>query len=245
MRDRSRGSLEIFEEALNILLGSPDPCREAILLAEAHPEMSAIQYLARAACRGSLMRLRDFFHSSKAMLTRTCADHLRELGVKRIATLSRSSAVINCIRELSVEVIVGESLPGGEGIETARILRDAGLSVLLVRDSALPWIAVRKGAIGLVGADGVTRTHLINKVGTFALASAVPTIAVPGMLKLQETPHRLSEVIEERGGLRCLEAVFDETPLDRFPFLIFEGLVVHRGEIGKAFDALNRVLDYL
>lgn len=243
MRDRRRGSLEIFEEALNVLLRSKDPCIEAKLLADAHPEMSAIHYLVRAACRGSLRRLKEFFDGSKEALARTCSGKLSELGVERVATLSRSSAVVNCIRECGVsEVIVGESLPGGEGSDTAGMLKEWGFSVILVRDSLLPWIAVRRGAIGLVGADRVTRTHLINKAGTFALASTVSTIAVPGLLKLQDGPYSLREVIEDRGGLSYLEAVFDETPLERFSFIVFEGLVLRYHEIGRAFDTLNRLL---
>ncbi|MEM3372226.1 MAG: hypothetical protein QXO55_06435 [Candidatus Korarchaeum sp.] len=243
MRDRRRGSFEIFEEALSILINSQDPCSEARLLADAHPEMSVLQHLVRASCRGSLSALKEFFDNSKALLARTCAEHLDELGVERVATLSRSSAVINCIRRCGVsEVIVSESLPGGEGFETASILREAGLSVLLVRDSLLPWVAVRRGAIGLVGADRVTRTHLVNKAGTFALASAVRTVAVPGLLKLQDVPHGLSEEIVERYGIRSLESAFDETPLEKFLCIIFEGLVVRYDEIGRAFGKLDALL---
>ncbi|MCS7103286.1 MAG: hypothetical protein NZ992_05345 [Candidatus Korarchaeum sp.] len=224
-------------------MSSKDPCSEARLLADAHPEMSAIQYLVRAACRGSLGRLKEFFDSSKELLARTCAEHLADSGVERVATISRSSAVINCIKRCSIsEVIVSESLPGGEGLETASILKELGFSVILVRDSLLPWIAMRRGAIGLVGADRVTRTHLLNKAGTFALASAINTIAVPGLLKLQSGPYSLSEVVEDREGLSYLEAIFDETPLERFSFIIFEGLVLRHDEIEKAFDALDELL---
>jgi len=243
VRDRSRGSLEIFEEALNILLDSRDPCGEARLLADAHPEMSAIQYLARAACRGSLRRLKEFFDGSKELLAKTCAGYLRELGVESVATLSRSSAVISCIRDCGAgEVIVAESLPGGEGAETARILRGEGFSVILVRDSLLPWMAAKRGALGLVGADRVTRTHLINKAGTFALASAIPTIAVPGLLKLHDGPYELREVSEDREGVRYVECAFDETPLDRFLRIIFEGLILRHDEVGRAFDALDSLI---
>lgn len=239
-RDRRRGSLEIFEEALSILLSSQDPCGDAKLLVNAHPEMSTLQHLARAACRGSLMALREFSDGSKVLLAKTCARRLDELGVERIATLSRSSAVISCIRECGVsEVIVSESLPGGEGLETANILREAGFSVLLVKDSLLPWIAVRRGAIGLVGADRVTRTHLVNKAGTFALASAVSTIAVSGLLKLHDGPYSLSEGIVERNGIKYFEAAFDETPLEKFLCIVFEDLIVRHDEIGRAFDKLT------
>ncbi len=243
IKDRRRGSLEIFEDALNILMNMEDPCNHALMLARAHPEMSVLEHLARAACRGSLMKLRDFFESSKGRLIRTCSKHLSELGVRRVATISRSSSVINCIKEYGPEeVIVSESLPGGEGLETARILKEYGFSVILTRDSLLPWISMKRGAIGLVGADRVTRTHLINKAGTLALASSLGTVAVAGLLKLQEGPHEIRELLKDRRGLRYIEAAFDETPLERLKSILFEDMVLTHKEIGRAFDELRKII---
>ena len=243
IRDERRGSLEIFEEALNILLTSEEACREALLLARAHPEMSALQYLAEAACRGKLRKLREFYDNSKVVLARTCVEHLSDLGVRVVATISRSSAVINCIKELAPsEVLVGESLPGGEGIETAKLLSGMGIKVIIVSDSLLPWVAKRRGAVGLVGADRVTRTHLINKAGTFALACSIDTIAVPGLLKLQDEPYSIHESLREFEGISRFEAKYDETPLDKFKSLIFEGIVVDHREIGRVFEKLYDII---
>ncbi len=247
IEDRTRGSLEIFEEALTLLDKSRDPCRDAEILRKAHPEMTVLEYLEMAACSGSLQRLREFYGRSREELASTCAKLLSELGIDVIATLSRSSAVINCLRSSPVgEVVVGESRPGREGLKTAEILRDEGFKVTLVVDALLPWYSKRKGALGLVGADRVTPSHLINKAGTFPLASLIKTIAVPGLLKL----HKGEYTIEERDpeevavleGVEVVNLYFDETPLDSFHRLVFEGLVLEPEEIGKAFQKLEMVL---
>ncbi len=226
---------------------SGDPCRDARVLRQAHPEMTALEYLEVAACSGSLQKLREFYGRSREELAATCSELLSELEIDVISTLSRSSAVINCLRRSQVsEVIVGESRPGREGLKTAEILRDMGFRVILVVDALLPWYSKRRGAVGLVGADRVTPSHLINKAGTLPLASLIRTIAVPGLLKL----HRGEYTIERRdpGEVAVLEGVevvniyFDETPLDSLHRLVFEGLVLEPREIGKAFEKLERVL---
>ncbi len=247
IEDRTRGSLEIFEEAMSLLDRSMDPCKDARVLREAHPEMTALEYLEMAACSGSMHKLREFYGRSKEKLAFTCSKLLSELGIEVIATLSRSSAVINCLKRSPVsEVIVGESRPGREGLKTAEILRDAGFKVTLVVDALLPWYSKRREAVGLVGADRVTPSCLINKAGTLPLATLIRTIAVPGLLKL----HKDEYIIERRDprevavleGVEVVNIYFDETPLNSLHRLVFEGLVLEPQEIGKAYEKLEMVL---
>ncbi len=247
MEDRTRGSLEIFEEALILLERSDDPCRDARALRGSHPEMTVLEYLEMAACSGSLGKLREFYSSSREELAVTCSNLLSELGVDRVATLSRSSAVINCLDRSSVsEVIVGESRPEREGLGTAEILRDMGFRVILVVDALLPWYSMRMGATGLVGADRVTPTVLVNKAGTLPLASLVRTIAVPGLLKLHRGKYTLMrrdpDEVARLDGVEVVNIYFDETPLRSFHLLVFEGLVLEPHEIGEAFRKLEEVL---
>ncbi len=248
IRDKSRGSLEIFEDALKILSSSSDPCGDATRLTRAHPEMSALEHLRRAACSGSLDRLREFYSSSKEELARTCSELLSDMGVEVVATLSRSSAVLNCLRRSEVSsVVISESRPGLEGVRVAEILRDEGFSVTLVVDALLPWYALKMNATGLVGADRVTEKYLINKAGTLPLATLVRTLAVPSLLKLHRGGYRLEEKppdeIATLEGVKVVNIYFDETPLERLDRIVFEGLVLRPNEIDKAFRRLSEILE--
>ncbi len=226
---------------------SRDPCRDANRIIEAYPEMAILQHLRRAACSGSLDKLEYFYRSSREQLASTCSKLLDELSIERVSTLSRSSAVIECLRRSGVsEIIISESRPGLEGLDTAKLLSTEGFKVTLVVDALLPWLSRKLGFWGIVGADMVTRTHLINKIGTFPLALAVKTIAVPGLLKLYEYEHEIRErPPEEVAELRDVKVVniyFDETPLDHLYKLVFEGFYLGPSEIEIAFERLRTLL---
>jgi translation initiation factor 2B subunit (eIF-2B alpha/beta/delta family) len=97
--------------------------------------------------------------------------HARELlrGVGLVITLSYSSSVIQTLASLGTRVIVGQSLPGGEGKRTAAALRNRGTEAHLVPDATLPsWIAAADAV--LLGADAVTHRGAVNKIGSRALA---------------------------------------------------------------------------
>ncbi len=209
--------------------------------------MSVLEHLRKAACSGSLGKLRNFYKRSKEELAKTCSDLLSDMKIERIATLSRSSSVINCLRRSHVsEVIVSESRPGLEGIETAKMLRDEGFSVTLVIDALLPWYARKHGAVGLVGADMVTRSYLINKAGTYPLAKSVSVIAVPGILKLHEGEYTIEKrdprEVADLKGVEIANIYFDETPLDDLKSIVFEGFSIAPREIDKAFEMLESLL---
>lgn len=247
MEDRERGSLEIFEDALELMSRSKDPCKDARALQKAHPEMMALEHLKVAACSGSLERLKAFYKRSKGELAVTCSKFLSELGADVISTLSRSSAVMDCLKMSPVnEVIVGESRPGREGLRTAEFLRNEGFKVELVVDALLPWYSKKRRALGLVGADRVTSNYLINKAGTLPLASIIDTIAVPGLLKLSKDykiERRDPREIEAPEGVEVVNIYFDETPLSLLKRLIFEGMVLEPQHIKKAFQKLKEVLE--
>ncbi len=233
---------------MGILARSNDPCSDANRLLTAHPEMSILGHLRDSACSGSLNRLKSFYTKSKVELAKTCANLLSDMNIEKIATLSRSSAVINCLKRSSVsKVIISESRPGLEGIETAKILREEGFSITLVIDALLPWYAKRSGAIGLVGADRVTPKYLVNKAGTYPLALSVSTITVPGLLKLYSETYVIKErepgEVAELEGVNLVNMYFDETPLDVLKSIVFEGFSITPKEIDKAFKRLDKLLD--
>lgn len=99
-----------------------------------------------------------------------------------IVTLSCSTLVLFALslaKEKIGEVIVLRSLPGGEGLEMARRLKEAGLRVQTIADAALGK-SMQKASAVLVGADGIFRGgDLVHKVGTYPLALAARAEGVP------------------------------------------------------------------
>lgn len=101
-----------------------------------------------------------------------------------ICTLSRSGTVLAALREADAEVVVSESRTGNEGVNVAEELADAGNSVTLTTDAALPSVvagAVSPGADAvLVGSDAILPDGtVVNKVGTRSLGLACAREGVP------------------------------------------------------------------
>lgn len=114
----------------------------------------------------------------------------KKLG-ETVVTLSRSGTVADALEEAVVsEVVVSESLPGGEGVEFAdEIEEKTGASVSVVPDSCVAE-AVHDAETAVVGADTVlTDGSVVNKVGSTSLALAsrhhgVPFYAVTSVDKI-------------------------------------------------------------
>jgi methylthioribose-1-phosphate isomerase len=135
-----------------------------------------------------------------------------------------------------VRVIATETRPRLQGAKiTAFELLSDGIPATLIVDSAV-GIAMSKGMVNkvIVGADRITKTAVINKIGTFMLAlaaarhripfySAAPAstfdlTARPSDLPIEERDS--SEVTEVQGkriapkGIKVFNPAFDVTPLD-------------------------------
>jgi len=129
-----------------------------------------------------------------------------------VVTLSRSRSVLGALSTLPTtrrptEVLVLESLPGGEGRGFARDLRRAGLRARVVPDSEGEK-AVGTADLVVIGADAVYADGSVaHKVGTRSLARAafrrgVPVVVVAGRSKFTGRPALR----------RALPALFDRTP---------------------------------
>ncbi len=206
--DRRSGASEIFQRALNLLvdsarLGLP---RESVLecvraLCDSHPEMVPLLNLSAvvesltgwpAGAVGRLEALRE--HARYARLRAAEAAAARIEDARRVVTLSWSSTTFEALRRAALsgslrEVVVAQSLPLGEGLETARRLASLSLKVVVIPDSAIPS-HIREADAGLVGADAVLGDgSLVNKVGTLSLALAcdafgIPLVATTDLLKV-------------------------------------------------------------
>lgn len=158
-----------------------------------------------------------------------------------IATYSRSSLVIHVLRQMAREkqftVCLTESRPMYEGRKAAAELADAGIPVTLMVDAALRKCVDLCDLI-LVGADTFTDEHVVNKIGTGALAllareAGKPLYAVcttqkylpPGVKMPDEPQHDADEVWAERtGDINMWNKYFETVDTD-----LFSGIVTEKG----------------
>jgi translation initiation factor 2B subunit (eIF-2B alpha/beta/delta family) len=125
---------------------------------------------------------RDDLLAARAGVARTATALLGERGAW-IATLSASVTVREALLEAKragrePRALVAEGRPGLEGRALAAALAAAGLPVWLVVDAALPLVLSQAGMLWL-GADAVTESGVLNKVGSFAAALAAREHGVP------------------------------------------------------------------
>jgi translation initiation factor 2B subunit (eIF-2B alpha/beta/delta family) len=163
---------------------------------------------------GALSRWAEDWHDRLAHETERIARVARRRFPPRVRvlTLSRSASVRAALlapppARRAREVVVLESLPGGEGRTFARELKRAGLNARVVSDAEGVRI-VRDIELVVLGADAVYADgSVVHKVGTrpLALAAArggVPVVVVAGG----------SKSVPRRKPLGRVPALFDRTP---------------------------------
>ncbi|MFH1285565.1 MAG: ribose 1,5-bisphosphate isomerase [Candidatus Micrarchaeota archaeon] len=118
------------------------------------------------------------------------AKNIAEYGAKEIPrgacvlTHCHSSTAINVIKRAhemgkEIEVICTETRPKFQGRVTAKELRDAGLKVTMIVDSAVRSFAKEVDCI-IVGADAINaRGDLVNKIGTAGIAQIAHALDIP------------------------------------------------------------------
>jgi translation initiation factor 2B subunit (eIF-2B alpha/beta/delta family) len=146
-------------------------------------------------------------------------------------TISSSSSVLASLIELSrrrsISVRVMESLPGGEGVDAASYLSQNGVDVSLVKDSMVFDVALECDA-GLCGADWISPDSVVNKVGTYSMATACRealiscyVIATWSKCVPFSTNERMyGERIED--GIRWREQIFEKVPMTKVDLCITE-----------------------
>ena len=185
-----------------------------------------------------------------AAAARTTADRIAD---RRVLTLSHSGTILDALlnADPAPEVVIADSRPGGEGIDVAETLADAGLDVSLIPDAAVAATLTDPtfDAV-LVGADTVYPSGaVVNKVGTRAAALAaryedvpVYTAAAADKIAVDETaPDEEADpktVYDGPAPVGVWAPRFDTTP----PDLVTE-LLTDRG--GLVPDAIEGVADEL
>ena len=171
--DRTSGAVELAERAIGILESaersgrSPGQVRRlANRLSRAHPAMGAVWNAVRSTDRRAFLR-------ELRLGVAAAARHARCLIPQgaHVVTISYSSTVVAVLGRHDLTVTIAQSLPGGEGQKTARLLRRQGARVRVVPDT-LMCESLAAAHLALVGADAVTPRLVVNKVGTRMLALA-------------------------------------------------------------------------
>jgi len=150
----------------------------------------------------------------------------------RVATLSSSAAVLASFEAAlaagkRVGALVGESRPAREGVDLAGRLVGAGVATTVVVDAALPGLAAGCDA-ALVGADSISESEFVNKIGTRPLLLAAREAGIPSYVAaptdrlitgaLRGEPgrgHPPAEVLEDGpAGVATENPYFEPVPLD-------------------------------
>jgi translation initiation factor 2B subunit (eIF-2B alpha/beta/delta family) len=126
-------------------------------------------------------------------------------------------------------VVCTASVPGGEGRALARRLERAGFETEVVADAAVGR-ACEEASVALVGADAITESGAVNKVGTLLVALAAQQTGI-GFYVLAGT----SKLLPGR-ALKTDEApLYEETPLS-----LIDAVISERGPLGTT--AIRRAI---
>ncbi len=175
-----------------------------------------------------------------------------------IATLSASDTVRAALLEAHAQgreprVLIGEGRPGCEGRTLAADLAAAGIPVWLVVDAALPLLLQQASAVWL-GADAVTESGVVNKIGSYAVALAarehsVPTWALAPRRKLLPASTAALQIVElppaevwdaPAKGVQPRNVYFELVPLALLRGVVVEDEVLGASEV--AIAAADRAL---
>jgi translation initiation factor 2B subunit (eIF-2B alpha/beta/delta family) len=177
-----------------------------------------------------------------------------------VFTHSYSSTVVNAILESGTEnlkVIVTESRPLNEGIETAKSLAQK-YEVTLITD-ALTGYFIGQADIVMVGADSIlSNGSVVNKVGTYLIALAAKGCGIPvyalcqtnkfyaksyfgETIELEE--KQASEILKESIPNVCVRNIyFENTPSELITGIITEKGILKPNELSTRF---NEMAEYL
>jgi translation initiation factor 2B subunit (eIF-2B alpha/beta/delta family)/ADP-ribose pyrophosphatase YjhB (NUDIX family) len=159
----------------------------------------------------------------------------------RVATLSRSGTVLSALAEANPEtVLVAESRPGREGVDTAeRIESETDAAVTVTTDAAFgELLAEHEAGALLVGADAVLPDgRVVNKVGTRGAVAAADAEgaeryvvttsdkvrpAEGGETAFDPEERDPSTVYDGEGDVSAESPTFGATPAERFDAIVTE-----------------------
>lgn len=268
IEDRAHGSTTLSIRAMEVLRdrsaetaaeGWEEIASLARALATARPEMTVlptrvdrVMTRAEASVRGLATAAREGIDRAGRVDDRTAEHAAERCDDATVLTLSRSGTVHAALsRGNPSEVIVLQSVPGGEGVTMAELLAGDGLDVALSPDAAVAHaIDEHEVDLMLVGADAIDPDGSVhNKVGTrtaavVAGANAVPVVVVAATDKIAVEPVERGERVEP-GEVYAGEADLsvDVPRFDRTPAGLIEAVVTEQGTVETA-DIAEIAIDH-
>lgn len=251
--DLERAYQVIFETCLKISKAQPDMSALIRLSSEA---LSAVRNATTAeeSLKFATEAASNFIENA-GRAYRTAALHAAAL-ISEQATLlthSRSSTVLNALLEAkragrSFDVVATESRPMLEGRSLATSLSSKDISVTLIADSAAAF-AMSNVDFVMLGADKLTASYVINKIGTRMIALAAREQDLPvyalcdtskfiredylvGTAREINSPDELWD--DPPAGVKPENRYFEPTPIE-----YFTGIVTEEGLL-SADDARRR-----
>jgi len=223
--DPTSGASGIYIKVLNhIVLGYLKGDDLADVIREKAGDMISLNYLADRLQGVPLFQQREI---AKELQKQVRADS-SAAGIQLYKGLANSKNIILCHsnsgtvqralehRKNRIELVYQtQSRPGSDGQESARIFKNNGFTVKLIADSRIST-ALKNGAVPVLGADSVTRTYFVNKVGSAsivekALEAGITPIVVVGSEKA---------CTEETYGDRPKSDLFERVPLDKIRLIV-------------------------
>lgn len=186
--------------------------------------------------------------------------YAEKMFLGNVYTMSRSGAVEDVLRDLGQRriigrVIIGASVPGGEGVTMGRALAQSGLDVTLVADTAC-GLFIGEASCVVLGADSLRADgSLVNKVGSYPLAlvareAGKPVYALCETLKISAPDFPL--IIEEKdpaellpdpvAGFRARNPYFDVTPAQLISGYMTEQGVLDRETVARLAETAGVAL---
>ncbi|MFW5929541.1 MAG: NUDIX domain-containing protein [Halobacteriota archaeon] len=244
--DTESGSLRVAETALEVLRDAAatshgDAAEVARSLVEARRSMaSVVDRVARAADASDVERaahraIREMHEDVERAASRAAG----ALG-DRVVTVSRSGSVARALEDADVDVVVLESLPGGEGRGFAG---DVGGDV---EPDSRAAAVVRDADSVVLGADFVSEDgDVYNKVGSLGVAVAADRFDVDCFCIATSDKVSADEFENEFTWYRGRRVpVFERVPSDLVSVVTEDG-VVSDGEIRRLADLHARRLSRL
>ena len=176
--DPISGASGIYIKVLNhIVLGYLKGEDLADLIREKAGDMTSLHHLANYLQGVPLFMQKE---AAKELQKQVRADSAAA-GIQLYKGLANSNNVILChsnsgsvLRALEhrknrIELIYQtQSKPGEEGRESARLFKASGFPVKLIADSKISAV-IKEGAVPVLGADTITETFFVNKIGSAAI----------------------------------------------------------------------------
>ena len=268
-------AVEAFIALAEELWGAEKLKREAKLLLErlssCRPSVVAIANAAKASYKvleeqlslkadkqkvlDELLKLRNDIEQAKLKVAENAVNELSRY--KRFLTHSLSSTVLEFFKKLGSNdrlVVVTESRPLLEGVETAKALSSMGFKVKLIAD-VVAYHAIKEFDVEIFvfGADAVSREgFVVNKAGTATLAVSAKSLGVfntclcesvkvcsclPQSLEIGDPRELLKESLE---GVEAFNLYFDVTSPNVIDAIILEdGVKKPPYSLKPLYDAFN------